>query len=94
MYFLDAAGLSIPGNLVFPVDASTLVGTYKFTEIDVKNLKVEGSVDGVNWNQVPSELFYLTGDQTITGTWTFDSPTSEVVFGDSVEGDNIPDSSR
>ena len=57
MYLLDAGGLSIPGNLVFPVDESTPVGTYKFTEIDVKNLKVEGSVDGINWNQVPGELF-------------------------------------
>ena len=37
MYLLDAAGLSIPGNLVFPVDENTLVGSYKFTEIDVKD---------------------------------------------------------
>ena len=92
-FLLDAAGVSVPDNLVFLDEDETLVGTYKFSEVDVKNLKVDGRVDDVIWEQVPNELFYLTGDQTIDATWTFDSPTKEVVFDSSVEG-NSDDGSR
>ena len=51
-------------------------------------MKVHGTIDGVDLTGVSSNLFTLDSDQTIEGTYSFDSPTTSITFGEIV-GDGV-----
>ena len=83
----DINGLDLATNLVFLDTNKTLVGNYSFAEVDIKNLQVNGLVDGVFWDAVDDEIFRLDTEQTITGVLTFGSPTQQISFTGAIVGD-------
>ena len=83
----DVNGLDLLDNLVYLNSGDkTLVGNYSFGEIEMKNLSVSGLLDGVDWDDIESHLFYASVSQNVSANFTFGAPTS-LSFKGAVIGD-------
>lgn len=76
-------GLSdLEADLLFLDDTKTALGEFTFSEVEMKNLQVNGLVDGVSWSNLIANRLLRDAEQTISATYTFGSqntncPTAE-----------------
>ena len=90
----DVNGLDLLDNLVYLNSGNkTLVGNYSFGEIEVKNLSVSGLLDGVDWDDIETHLFYASLSQNVSANFTFGAPTS-LSFKGAVIGDGDSSNGR
>ena len=82
-------GLSdLKADLLFLDDTKTAAGEYAFSEVEMKNLQVNGLVDGVNWSNLLGNRLLRDAEQTISATYTFGSPNTKIRFHGDVKGND------
>ena len=79
-------GLSnLKTDLLFLDDTKVAEGKFTFSEAEVKNLQVNGLVDGVDWSNLLAKRLLRDTEQTISATYTF-GPNNCSDYGDCIQG--------
>ena len=82
-------GLSdLKTDLLFLGDTKVAEGKFTFSEVEVKNLQVNGLVDGVNWGDLIAKRLLRDTEQTISATYTFGPPMTRIRFQGDIEGND------
>ena len=83
--------IDLSNNLIFLTGSKTVVGDFTFNEVELKNLQVNGLIDGVSWADLLSDRLLRDKEQTISAKYTFGPPTKSIHFKGGIVGDGDDD---
>ena len=86
--------LDLSADLIFLADTKTIAGDFTFAKVEMKNLQVDGQVDGVTWSDLKTNRLLRDKEQTISATYTFTAPTKKLHFQGEVLGNGDEDNAE
>ena len=86
--------LDLSSDLIFLADKKSITGDFEFAEVEMKNLQVDGKIDGVTWADLKTNRLLRDQEQTISATYTFKSPTKKLHFKGEVLGNGDEDNAE
>ena len=84
----------LSSDLILLADTKTAVGDFTFTEVKMKNLQVNGLIDGVTWSDVMANRLLRDKEQTIAATYTFAAPAKKLHFQEEILGNGDEDNAE